>query len=116
VLRQYTRHGRSLFKVAHEACSRSMRASPTAWRAGGKVESALSAARGGLFAVAEACPDLRADTDFRKLWQDLDTMEDAFQVARRTHNEAAREQNNRVGQFPGNLLVPLFLLRRIFRV
>ncbi len=59
---------------------------------------------GGLLAVAEGYPDLKADAVFRDLMEELVETEDALQYARRYYNGAVRELNNAVGVFPANLV------------
>ena len=73
-----------------------------------KAENLLSGALGKLFAIAEAYPELKASENYRQLQQSLATLEDEIQMARRYYNGAAREQNDRVRQFPGNLVAGFF--------
>ena len=51
----------------------------------------ISGALGKLFALAEAYPDLKANTTFMKLQNELSTIEDALQNARRYYNAIVRE-------------------------
>ena len=59
-------------------------------------------------AVAEAYPELKASENYRQLQLSLATLEDEIQMARRYYNGAAREQNDRVRQFPGNIVAGFF--------
>ena len=68
----------------------------------------MTAALGRLFAVAGACPELKADANFRALQKELAETEDQIEQARRCYNGAAREQNTAVQQFPSNLVAGLF--------
>ena len=63
----------------------------------------LNRALGGLFAVAESYPQLRATENFQGLQQSLAGIEDALQNARRYYNAVVRELNTKVYQFPSNL-------------
>lgn len=106
IVRQYAAHERSLFDEVSEARSRSLAATSVSDQA--KAENALSGTLRNLLAVSEAYPELKANTNFLKLQEELAALEDELQMARRYYNGTAREQNNRVRQFPGNLLAAAF--------
>ncbi|MBO0345957.1 LemA family protein [Roseibium sp. CAU 1637] len=72
------------------------------------AEGALSQALGRLLAVAEAYPELKADSNFRALHESLDMIEDALQKARRYYNGAVRMLNVAVESFPSNLVAGQF--------
>jgi LemA protein len=71
-------------------------------------ESALSGALQNLLAVAENYPDLKANTNFLDLQQNLADIEDALQKARRYYNGTVRDYNTRVQTFPSNLIARAF--------
>lgn len=73
-----------------------------------QAEGALSQALGKLLAVAEAYPELKADSNFRALHESLDQIEDAIQKARRYYNGAVRMLNVAVESFPSNLVAGQF--------
>lgn len=60
----------------------------------------LSGALGKLFALAEAYPDLKANTTFLKLQNELSGIEDAIQNARRYYNAIVRDYNAKLESFP----------------
>jgi len=60
----------------------------------------ISGALGKLFALAEAYPDLKANTTFMKLQNELSSIEDALQNARRYYNAIVRDYNYRLDSFP----------------
>ncbi|UPT78513.1 LemA family protein [Sulfurovum sp. XGS-02] len=60
----------------------------------------ISGALGKLFALAEAYPDLKANTTFIKLQNELSGIEDALQNARRYYNAIVRDYNYRLDSFP----------------
>lgn len=64
----------------------------------------LSGALGRLFAIAEAYPDLKANTQYLELMRELSGSENRIAVARRDYNEAVREYNVRISTFPGVFL------------
>ncbi|MCK9908937.1 LemA family protein [Microbacteriaceae bacterium K1510] len=76
-----------------------------------QVEGALTVALGRLMALAENYPDLKASRNFLELQQQLSTLENELQMARRYYNGAARNQNVLVQSFPSNLIAGLFGFR-----
>jgi len=60
----------------------------------------LSGALGKMFALAEAYPDLKANTNFLKLQDELSNLEDAIQNARRYYNAIVRDFNAKCESFP----------------
>ncbi|HMM39333.1 MAG TPA: LemA family protein [Desulfovibrio sp.] len=74
----------------------------------GRVQAELSRALAGIFAVAEAYPDLKADASFRQLQGELTNVEEHVQLARRYYNGAARDLNIAVESFPNNLVAGAF--------
>lgn len=73
-----------------------------------QAEGALSLALGKLMAMAESYPDLKASANFLDLQQQLSTLENELQMARRYYNGAARNQNVLVQSFPSNIVAGLF--------
>lgn len=73
-----------------------------------QADKALSGALGRLFAIAEAYPELKADANFRALQDELASIEDQLQMARRYYNGTARELNILVESFPSVLVASTF--------
>lgn len=73
-----------------------------------KLEGMLSGALGRLLAVAEAYPDLKANTTFLEFQQALQTVEDEIQLSRRYYNGAVRNLNIAVESFPSNNVANTF--------
>ena len=71
-------------------------------------EKTLVRALGGLFAVAENYPDLKASENFLHLQEELVHTEDRIQAARRFYNGNVRTINNKVQMFPSNLIANAF--------
>jgi LemA protein len=67
------------------------------------AETQLSGALGKLFALAEAYPDLKANTNFQQLQSELSDIENKLASARRFFNNAVSEYNARIQQFPAAL-------------
>jgi LemA protein len=74
----------------------------------GRLEGALSMALGKLIAVAEAYPDLKANTTFLEFQDALQSVENEIQLARRYYNGAVRNLNIAVQSFPSNLVANMF--------
>ncbi|MDG1826487.1 MAG: LemA family protein [Henriciella sp.] len=74
----------------------------------GAAEGMLSASLGRLFALAEAYPDLKANTNFLQLQEELSVIEDKIAAARRFYNSAVQDYNTAREQFPGSLVAGSF--------
>ncbi|WP_295124812.1 LemA family protein [uncultured Chitinophaga sp.] len=85
-------------------------ASVNAVTPGEKAEAAagLTRALGSLMAVAEAYPDLKANTNFLQLQDELAGIENNLESARRYYNGTVRENNNLVESFPSNIIAGMF--------
>lgn len=73
-----------------------------------QAENILSGALGKLFALAEAYPDLKANTTFLNLQNELSSIEDAIQNARRYYNAIVRDYNAKIESFPDLLVAQKF--------
>lgn len=71
------------------------------------AENMLTGALGKLFAVAEAYPDLKANTNFLELQRELSDIENKLAAARRFFNNAVSEFNAVRAQFPTVLFAGL---------
>ncbi|MBP6926420.1 MAG: LemA family protein [Candidatus Pacebacteria bacterium] len=81
-------------------------AGPTAAMAG--AENMLTGALKSVFAIAEAYPDLKANTNFLELQRELSDTENKIQAARRFYNGTVRDLNIKVQSFPGNIIAGVF--------
>jgi len=72
------------------------------------AEGALSGALGRFMAVAEAYPDLKANTTFIEFQTALQKIEDDLQLARRYYNGTARNLNVAVQSFPSSIVAGMF--------
>lgn len=68
----------------------------------------LSSALKNLMVVVENYPDLKANTNFIQLQDELAGTENRVATARRDYNAAVREYNAAIKQFPGKFLAELF--------
>lgn len=73
-----------------------------------KADKQFTDAFSKLMLVAEAYPDLKANTNFQQLSSELSDTEDKIQAARRFYNAGAKELNTKISQFPVNILNSFF--------
>ena len=74
----------------------------------GKAESALAASIGGLYAVSENYPDLKADQTFINLQQRITGLENQIADRREFYNDSVNNNNVRIQQFPDLIVAGLF--------
>ena len=60
----------------------------------------------------EAYPDLKANTNFMNLQNEIADMENKLAAVRRFFNSATREFNNAVETFPSNLIAGMFNFKK----
>jgi len=72
------------------------------------AENMLTGALRQLFALAEAYPDLKANTNFLQLQGELSDIENKLAAARRFFNNAVQEYNTGIQQFPAALFAGTF--------
>ena len=74
----------------------------------GKAESMLSKSIGGLYAVAENYPDLKADQTFINLQLRITGLENQIADRREFYNDSVNNNNVRIQQFPDLIIAKLF--------
>ena len=72
------------------------------------AETALTGTLGRLFAVAEAYPDLKANTTMMALMEELTSTENKVAFARQAYNDAVMAYNTQRELFPTNLIAGTF--------
>ena len=72
------------------------------------AESALSGVLGRLFALAEAYPNLKANTTMLNLMEELTSTENKISFARQAYNDAVMSYNTRREVFPTNFIANTF--------
>ncbi len=106
----YMTHEKDVFKQVTEARARALSAQGPAER--GQGESMLTASLRTLFAVAENYPELKANTNFLELQNQLSLIEDEIQKARRYYNATVRDFNTAIEVFPNTIVASLFGFRQ----
>lgn len=102
----YASHEAGTLQKVMEARNLSAKATTPAEQ--GTAEKSMQGAMMNLFAVAENYPDLKANANFISLQQDLNSMEDDIEMARRYYNGAVKENNVAVETFPSNVVANMF--------
>ena len=103
----YAAHEKAVFEEIAKARSQALSSRGTPEQQAAD-EKTLVRALGGLFAVAENYPDLKASENFLHLQEELVHTEDRIQAARRFYNGNVRTLNNKVQMFPSNLIASWF--------
>ena len=102
----YAAHERGTFEAVTQARAAAAGAQGPAQTAA--AEGILSQALGRLFAVAEAYPDLKANTNFLDLQQQLQDTENKIAVSRQVYNDTVLTYNNAIQVFPAVLIAGPF--------
>lgn len=112
----YAAHEKSAFESVTNARAKAISAQGAVEKA--KAEDALSGTLKTLFAVAEAYPDLKANTNFLQLQTELADTENKIQAARRFYNGNVRDLNIKIETFPSRIIAGMlgFKKREFFEV
>jgi LemA protein len=102
----YAAHEQATFENVTAARTAAMAAKTPAESA--RAEGVLGQALAGLFAIAEAYPQLRAVESFTQLQAELTNTEDQISASRRIYNGNVQIYNTKVQQIPGKLLAGPF--------
>ena len=73
-------------------------------KAAGEITQALSK----IFALSEAYPDLKANTNFMELQKEITETEDKITFARQFYNDSVLNYKNKIEMFPSNLVAGMF--------
>lgn len=77
-----------------------------------KAEASLQASLGGLFALAESYPDLKANQNFINLQSRVTGLENQIADRREFYNDSVNNNNVRIKQFPEMIVASLFNFER----
>ncbi len=73
-----------------------------------EADAALTSAVSRLLMIAENYPELKADTQFTALTDELSGTENRIAVARKDYNDAAKSYNTMIKRFPKVLIAKMF--------
>lgn len=74
----------------------------------GQAEGMLRAGLGGIFAVAEAYPELKANENFMQLQNRITSLENSIADRRELYNESVNINNVQIEIFPASIIAKLF--------
>jgi LemA protein len=98
----YAAHEREVFEEVSRARAATVNAGSV--QATAQADAQMTDLLGRLFAVAEAYPELKANTNFLQLQDQLSSIETELQGARRYYNATVRDLNSTVQSFPPVLI------------
>jgi LemA protein len=102
----YAAHERGTLEAVVQARNTAMAAQGPAQQAA--AENMLSGALRQLFALSEAYPNLKANTNFQELQAELTDIENKLAASRRFFNNSVQEYNTGIQQFPAALFAGIF--------
>lgn len=102
----YASHEAGTLQKVTEARTKAMGAQSVAEHA--EAENMLTGALKSVFALSEAYPDLKANSNFVELQRELSDTENKIQAARRFYNTVIQDLQNALEQFPSNILGNMF--------
>lgn len=76
-----------------------------------KANTEMTGALSRLFALAESYPDLKANTNFMELQNELSELEEKIAYARQFYNDTVLMYNNAIQVVPANIIASLFGFR-----
>jgi LemA protein len=103
----YAKHESAAFENVTKARAAAISGSANPHEQAAK-ENMLSGALKSIFAVAEAYPELKANTNFLELQRELSDTENKIQASRRFFNSNVLAINNAVEVFPTNIIAGAF--------
>lgn len=103
----YTDYEQSTYQAVTEARAAVTRAGSVEaqQKASEQLDSAIDV---WVNAVTEAYPDLKANTQYTALTDELAGTENRIATARRDYNEVAKKYNTSIRKFPGSILASMF--------
>ena len=102
----YTKHEKETLEAVINARNKAVNAQGVEeeMKANGELSGALSR----LFALAESYPDLKANSNFMDLQNNLKETEDKISYARQFYNDAVLKYKNKLEVFPSNIVAGVF--------
>lgn len=106
----YMEHERGTLEAITNARTRAVNASSISDKIA--AENELTSALSGLNIQVEAYPDLKANTNFLQLQNELSDIENKLAAVRRFFNSATKELNIAVQKFPNTIFAGMFGFKR----
>ncbi|MCR4674329.1 MAG: LemA family protein [Lachnospiraceae bacterium] len=102
----YTDHETEVFTAVTEAREKLLAADTMSEKS--EANDEVSSALGKLVAIAESYPELKSDTVYVDLMDELSGTENRISYARTSYNEAVATYNKAIKKFPGVLFANMF--------
>jgi LemA protein len=102
----YMKHERQTFEAVTEARSKAMAARSIGEKS--QAENSLSGALGQFYLVVENYPELKANTNFLAVQEELTSTENKIAFARQAFNDQVLFYNNKIQMFPSNIVAGIF--------
>ena len=102
----YAKHEQETLTKITEYRSQAMEAKTVAQKA--EANNMLTSALSGLKVQLEAYPDLKANTNFLHLQEELATTENKISFARQLYNQVVTAYNNKIQVFPNSIIAGMF--------
>ena len=111
----YAAHEKDTLQAVIEARNKALAAPPSPVAQAG-ADAQLGGALRGLLALSEAYPDLKANTNFLALQEELSATEGRVSYARQFYNDAVLGYNNKLDSFPSVIFARMlnFVRREYF--
>lgn len=106
VVKGYAKHEEGVLTKVTNARSRCVSAEGVDAKIAAEKE--LSTALSSFNIAVEAYPDLKANTNFLQLQEEMSDIENKLAAVRRFFNSATKELNNAVQMFPSNIIAGMF--------
>ena len=107
----YAKHEKEVFENVTKARASMMTAGSLQEKA--DANNQMSGALKSLFAVAEAYPELKANTNFQDLQRQLEDTEDKVSFSRQFYNSNVLEYNTKIQQVPSNFIANMFSFKPV---
>ena len=107
----YAKHEKEVFESVTKARASMMTAGSLQEKA--DANNQMSGALKSLFAVAEAYPELKANTNFQDLQRQLEDTEDKVSFSRQFYNSNVLEYNTKIQQVPSNFIANMFSFKPV---
>src|SRR5262249_46703248 len=98
----YAAHEKDTLQKVIEARNKAMTATGVAEQA--QANAQVTGALRGMLALAESYPDLKANTNFLKLQEELTSTENRIGFARQHYNDSVSSLNSALQRFPSNVI------------
>ena len=108
----YAKHEKEVFENVTKARASMMTAGSLQEKA--DANNQMSGALKSLFAVAEAYPELKANTNFQDLQRQLEDTEDKVSFSRQFYNSNVLEYNTKIQQVPSNFIANMFSFKPVY--